>query len=183
MGRALPAVVRLLADRRADVALPTSPLVRAGERWEETFARALAYWTALDHLLRYQLGWTSPAQGLARWLDEGLPDDVRPLALVRHVWLGDGSLPRYMAWRVEKGGDHLPSAWMKRAAETVYEHGGEGEFLGPWQLHLEEQGKHVLEPLEAEPPKLVWLHPFDPSGAAWKSSQPVSTETAASAGR
>lgn len=160
-GAALPAVVRLLADRRSDVALPTYPLVRAGERGDN-FARAQAYWTALDHVLRYQLGWTFPAQGLARWLDEGCPDDVRSLALVRHVWLGDGALPRYMAWRVQHGGDHLPSAWMKQIAGVSYEYGREGEPFGPWELHLEEPGLHALAPLEGKPPKSTWLHPFDP---------------------
>jgi hypothetical protein len=164
-GGALPAVVRLLADRRADVSLPACPLVRAGERWEETFARAMPYWTALDHVLRYQLGWTFPSQGLARWLDEGSPDQVRPLALVRHVWLGDGSLHRYMAWRVQKGVDHLPSAWLKRVAGTVFEFGKEGETVGPWELHLEEPGMHALAPLDGAPPRLTWLHPFEPPAA------------------
>ena len=118
-GGALPAVVRLLADRRADVYLPACPLVRAGERWEET-SRGLCpigrRWTTCCATSSVGL----PSQGLARWLDEGSPDEVRPLALVRHVWMGDGSLPRYMAWRVQKGGDHLPSAWMERVAGTVF---------------------------------------------------------------
>ncbi len=161
-GKALPAVIRLLADRRADVALPPCPWVRAGDRWDQTFASALAYWTALDHVLRYQLGWTFPAQGLARWLDEGSPDDVLPLALVRHVWLGDGAVPRYMAWRAQTGADHLPSAWMDQTVETAYELKKEGEPVGPWGLHLEEFGKHVLAPSEEQPPKLTWLHPFEP---------------------
>lgn len=48
------------------------------------------------------MGWTHPAQGLARWLDEG-GDDVCPaLSLVRHVWLGHSVLLNYMAWRVQQ---------------------------------------------------------------------------------
>lgn len=94
-GQALPAIARLLADRRADVALPTCPLLRADEDVVgEVFARAIAYWSALDHLLRYQLGWTHPAQGLARWRDEGGGSVSTALALVRYVWLGDGFLDR-----------------------------------------------------------------------------------------
>lgn len=56
----------------------------------------------------------------------------------------------------------LPSAWMDQVAEAVYEFGKEGEPVGPWGLHLEEFGKHVLAPLEEPPPKLTWLHPFEP---------------------
>ena len=66
-------------------------MVRAGEGHDEPFARALAYWTALGHVLRFQMGWTHPAQGLAHWLDEGGDDVCDALSLVRHVWLGDGS--------------------------------------------------------------------------------------------
>lgn len=55
-GRALPATTRLLIDRRADVAFPAPPLVRSGEEYDVTFNRALAYWTALGHVLRLRLG-------------------------------------------------------------------------------------------------------------------------------
>jgi len=158
-GRALPAVVRLLADRRADVALPICPVLRSGESWDRTFSSALAYWTALDHVLRFQLGWTFPAQGLARWLDEGTPDDARPLALIRHVWLGDGHLSRYLAWRLEKTVDHPPSAGADGLGAISYKGGKGGQPIGPWQLHLEDDG-HVLSPQQSAPPKLAWLSPF-----------------------
>jgi len=164
-GRALPAVVKLLADQRAEVELPACPQRRSGEDHDITFNRALSYWTALDHVLRYQLGWTHPAQGLARWLDEGGGDIYPPLSLVRHVWAGDGYLPRYLAWRVQKTGDHLPSAWMGRIERLEQELDREGEPIGPWQLHLEEQtGGHVTGPESGPRPRLAWLHPFDPSG-------------------
>lgn len=159
-GRALPSVARLLADRRADVALPACPLLRAGDNYEHTFSDAVAYWTALDHLLRYQLGWTHPAQGLSRWLDEGAPDKLRPLALVRYVWLGDGYLQRYLGWRLEKTNDHLSSAWTTRLAALEHTWGEEGQPIGPWQLHLEDPGMHALSPEQGEPPKLALLEPF-----------------------
>ncbi len=162
-GRALPVVVRLLADRRADVALPACPVLRFGENWDRTFSGALAYWTALDHVLRFQLGWTFPAQGLVRWLDEGTPDHTHPLALIRHVWLGDGYLSRYLAWRIEKTDDHLPSAWADKLANISDEWGKEGQPIGPWQLHLE-SGGHALGPEQSEPPKLAWLSPFSAPG-------------------
>lgn len=168
-GRALPDVVRLLADRRSDAALPACPLVRAGEDRGVTFNRALSYWTALDHLLRYQMGWTHQAQGLARWLDEGADDVCPALSLVRHVWLGDSFLPRYMAWRVQQAHDHLPAAWTARFGEFVHDE-REGTPIGPWKLHLEESGLHVTAPEVGAPPKLVWLCPFDPTGGASSGS-------------
>lgn len=157
--------MRLLSDRRAAVSLPACPLIRGGENYNVTFSRAAGYWTALDHLLRYQMGWTFPAQGLARWLDEGGGDDCEALALVRSVWVGDGHLLRYMAWRTQKNPDHVPSAWSKKLDADEYQHAREGEPIGPWQLHLEEPGGHVMLPESAPAPRLVWLHPFEPAGA------------------
>ena len=172
-GRALPSVLRLLADRRADVALPTPPMLRAGDDQGERFARALAYWTALDHLLRYQMGWTHPAQGLARWLDQGVDDLCDALALVRHVWLGDGFIKRYMSWRVQTGNDHLPSAWTRSIDRIENEPGREGEPIGPWGLHLHELGMHALSPQDGAAPKLVWLHAFDPADSRGPAGPPL----------
>ena len=68
-GWALPSLVRLLTDPDAIVGLPHCPILRTDN--DDEFGTAIGYWTALDHLLRYQLGWTQPAKGLARWLDQG----------------------------------------------------------------------------------------------------------------
>lgn len=167
-GWALPSVVRVIADPSANVGLPACPLLRQGNH-DTAFRLALGYWSALDHLLRYQLGWTHPAQGLARWLDEGLDMGGTPLDLVRQIWLGDGFLLRYLAWRLEKTVDHVPGRWRDRVAST-YEYGKEGEPIGPWQLHLEEHGMHVLSPNDSSPPEqlLVSIDPASNVGnGAW----------------
>lgn len=148
-GWALPSVVRLLADPEAIVGVPRCPIVRSGV---DEFDTALGYWTALDHLLRYQLGWTQPAQGLARWLDAGANELCAPLALVRHLWHADGHLDRYLAWRVEEAGEDLPPPWTRRLTAIHYEWGEQGQPVGPWQLHLEEPGRHALAPIDDPPP-------------------------------
>jgi hypothetical protein len=156
------------------VALPAVPMSRSGEDHSEAFARALAYWTALDHILRYQLGWTFPAQGLAQWLDQGSWDDPSDaLSLVRHVWLGDGFLDRYLAWRLQTGNDNLPSTWMKSLDNVKDNSGQEGQPIGPWGLHLQESGMHVLSPETEAPPKLVWLRPLEPTKGASQVGAPL----------
>ena len=70
---ALPAAIHLLADPTAYVRLPRCPMAQAGT---DDFTTALGYWTALDRLVPYQLGWTYPAQGLARWQDGALTTPV-----------------------------------------------------------------------------------------------------------
>lgn len=168
-GWALPAALRLLANHDAEATLPAVPMVRRGhglndDGHDEVFKRALGYWTALDHLLRYQLGWTHPAQGLARRRDHDVPNACPALALVGYVWLRDGYLDRYMAWRAQTGRDQLPSAWM-RPDSITYEYGAEGLPFGPWQLHLEEAGMHVLAPEQEAPPRsLAWYRHAQPAG-------------------
>ena len=147
-GWALAETIRLLADPTAHARLARCPTARAGVN---DFTTALGYWTALDHLLRYQLGWTHPAEGLARWQDEGADDACPTLALIRRIWLGDGFLNHYLAWRVQKCPDHVPVAWQSRL-RRVRTKGGEGQPIGPGQLHLEEEGMHVLEPQDAVKP-------------------------------
>jgi hypothetical protein len=100
--------------------------VSTGSRADDhdvTFRTALSYWTALDHLLRYQLGWTHPAQGSRGGATRARTTGV-PLSLMRHVWLGDRFLDWYMAWRVDKCGDrdHVPSAWTNRLTAIARDH-------------------------------------------------------------
>ena len=156
-GWALPSVFRLLADPESDAALPECPMVRTNAD-DAAFSTALGYWAALDHILRYQLGWTHPAQGLARWLDKEAKPVCPALALVRFVWLGDGHLDRYLAWRLDRCStdDHLPAAWVRRFEHLIPEPSHSiGQPRGPWQLHLEEVGMHVLNPQHGAPPRDV----------------------------
>ena len=148
-GWALPSLVRLLADPDAYVGFPQCPVVRTDA--EDQFGTAIGYWTALDHLLRYQLGWTQPAKGLARWLDRGAKDVCRPLALVKRIWLGDGHLERYLAWRIEKAQDKVVPQMAEHLSQITYRGGEPGVPVGPWELHLEEPGLHALSPLDGEP--------------------------------
>lgn len=55
---------------------------------ELAFDRYLALWSAVLDLLKYSFGWRSPAHGVARWVEAGLPVDDQRLALVAHM-LGD----------------------------------------------------------------------------------------------
>lgn len=158
-GWALPSLVRLLADPDAHVGFPHCPILRTNNVEDER-ATAIGYWTALDHLLRFQLGWKRPAQGLARWLDRGAPDDCRPLALVNRIWRQDGHLERYLSWRIENNGithDEVPASWARRLAGISHEFGERGVPLGPWQLHLGEPELHTLAPLNGKPPAEVRL--------------------------
>ena len=59
---------------------------------------ALAYWTALLHMLIYSLGWARPDRGLRWWYDTGRPVDDPRLALLEHVWRRDGHLEDFALW-------------------------------------------------------------------------------------
>ncbi|MHC5796478.1 hypothetical protein ACVXZ4_09990 [Lacisediminihabitans sp. FW035] len=59
---------------------------------------SLGYWSALQWLLTYTLGWKSHGRGLRNWYDAGKPTDDLRLALVSEVWDRDGLLDQYLAW-------------------------------------------------------------------------------------
>jgi hypothetical protein len=71
-------------------AFPTDP-----NRHEQS----IAYWSCLDYLLRYSLGWTDPGAGLEWWYRTGKPteNDSR-LELIADIWDVEGLLDLYLAW-------------------------------------------------------------------------------------
>lgn len=65
------------------VAWPDGPIRRPRVPWpgssdvtvfdENSVARRIEYWCPLMHLVWWYLGWSDPAQGAMRWVDEGMP--------------------------------------------------------------------------------------------------------------
>lgn len=90
-GYGIPAVFRWVngGDR-------TEPLPRPPHTAEANTA-AVAYWTALLHVLLYSLGWTQPAAGLRWWHNAGRPRTDTRLDLIGR-YHDDGMLDWFAAW-------------------------------------------------------------------------------------
>lgn len=74
----VPTVWRALSDPVRAIALPVWPPASLEE--------ATAWWTPIEHLLSYRLGWSRPADGLRRWEDLGRPLEDVALSLIESVW-------------------------------------------------------------------------------------------------
>lgn len=123
----------------------------------DTLYSRLSYYTALQYLMLYRLGWSSPAQGLMRWYDLGKPTDDYTLALLSEVWDYDETLDYHLSWLLDRqprflvarGKVHWPEkppelnrhwdAWLRNAQRKYYPLGG-GD---PYYLtgHLGEYGE------------------------------------------
>ena len=89
-------VWQALADPDGQHSLPSIDWVERhfSDLDEEDSERArlsghFSIWTATINLMKYSLGWRSPAHGVAKWVDEGLPTDDPRLELIAHL-LGRG---------------------------------------------------------------------------------------------
>jgi hypothetical protein len=101
----VPGVFRALASPWAWIPVPAHPARSEYANLTST----LGYWTALNVLMRYRLGWRRPAEGLMRWYDMGKPVDDDTLALIAEVWAADGELDDYLAWLLEGQAEVLAS--------------------------------------------------------------------------
>ncbi|WP_232819192.1 hypothetical protein [Homoserinimonas sp. OAct 916] len=91
----IPGVFRALASPRTGEAVPVLP------REIRDVRDSLSYWTSLQYLLLYRLGWTRPDRGLRWWYDEEKPVDDPTLKLISKVWDRDGQLDHYLGWLLE----------------------------------------------------------------------------------
>jgi hypothetical protein len=104
--RWIPDAWRAVADPSGRHAVPPVPKsLRSGRPWQydDSHAEVIAWWTPLDHLLEFGLGWTRSSLGLVRWLALGRPTGDPTLKVIDDWW-GTYVLD-YAAWH----GDGLES--------------------------------------------------------------------------
>lgn len=112
---AVPGVMRALAAPRAGELVPPAPNDAVPS------PATLAYWTSLQYLLLYRLGWSKPTQGLMAWYEMGKPvDDDDTLALISAVWDADGRLDAYLGWALEKQPEYLNESSLTSATWSKY---------------------------------------------------------------
>ncbi len=92
-GFSIPWTCQALAAPRSN-----RPMLQAPQPGDDFMPGALAYWSALLHLLVYGFGWSNPGRGLRWWYDAGKPIDDPKLALMSEVWDADGQLDWFAAW-------------------------------------------------------------------------------------
>jgi len=102
----VPGVFHALASPSTGQPVPAAP---TGAH-DEPHSQSLGYWCALQYLLLYRLGWSSPARGLMRWYDDGKPTDDPTFALVSEIWDRDGHLDVYLAWLLRLQPSYLDAA-------------------------------------------------------------------------
>src|SRR5437588_10535995 len=84
-------------------------VLAAPTRGRDGVETALAYWTALLHLLIYGLGWARPDRGLKWWYEAGKPVEEPELGFISEVWDADGQLDWFAAW-------FWTTSWVKSTA-------------------------------------------------------------------
>ena len=155
-GFAIPWTYQVLAAPRSH-----RPILRAPEPDEDFSPGALAYWSALLHLLVYGFGWSRPDQGLRWWYDDEKPTDDPKLALLSEIWDADGQLDWFAAWLWTSGGRiylrrpiGAPSdtpvdtdeRWLADVEHRIRVSGAPAPFGGGYDpLHL---GGHIDGPLQ-----------------------------------
>lgn len=90
-GWAIPLLYQVLASPSSHRPFPHRPS-------DDSHDVALAYWSALLHLLIYSFGWARPDRGLRWWFDAGRPVDDPRLLLIRELWDSDGQLDWFASW-------------------------------------------------------------------------------------
>ncbi|ROQ64729.1 hypothetical protein EDF36_0226 [Rathayibacter sp. PhB152] len=86
----VPDTLRAVALEHGQRAVPAAP------RDGDPHPQLRGYWTALQTLLMYRLGWTRPDLGLAWWYDKGKPTDDPTLRLISEIWDSDGNLDIFL---------------------------------------------------------------------------------------
>lgn len=85
--RWLPLAWSAVADPIGRHPVPQLPVrMRRADTTTETHAELIAWWTPLDHLVRFGLGWNAPGKGLAAWCDLGRPTEHPVLKLIDRWW-------------------------------------------------------------------------------------------------
>ncbi len=74
---------------------PHHPRPRIENDWS-SFEAHIAFFSPLLHLLLYGLGWSRPALGLARWIEQGRPTEEPVLAVVDRWW--GREVDSFVAW-------------------------------------------------------------------------------------
>lgn len=168
-GFAIPWMYQALAAPRA-----RRPMLRAPAPEDDSWPGALAYWSALLHLLVYGFGWSRPDRGLRWWYDAGRPTDDPKLALLSEIWERDGQLDWFAAWLWTDGArnylspdsgmpvaDHVDvePQWLARTAEEVSRSDTPAPYGGGSDpLHLAVHSNGPLERLSSQTARLT-THP------------------------
>ncbi|PPH05306.1 hypothetical protein C5C44_04250 [Rathayibacter sp. AY1F6] len=92
----VPDVLRAVSFDSSYGRIPAAPLRG------DPHPQSLGYWSALQQLLLYRLGWTRPDRGLMWWYDAGKPTEDPTLRLVAEVWDADGNLDVILAWLLRR---------------------------------------------------------------------------------
>lgn len=93
-GFAIPWMYRALASP-----LTYEPVLRAPRNSDHImYDGAAAYWSALLHLLVYNLGWIRPDRGMRWWYENGKPPTDERLRFISEVWGVDAQLDWFVAW-------------------------------------------------------------------------------------
>jgi hypothetical protein len=95
--------------------------IRAPQPDEEHPGGTPAYWGSLLYLLVYGFGWSSPAHGIAWWVNAGRPTDDERFALIEQVWVRDGHFDWFCAWLWQTRPLFDPTSW--RTAACQLHHG------------------------------------------------------------
>ena len=126
-----PSVHRVLANGCCSRVLPTIGECRKLEEF-------VAYWDALDYIVRCVLGWADPSTGLRWWYAEGCKLTGDPwLDLITRHWNDEGQLAFYAAhlWRgLNTGLEQEPLSW-----ETMTQQASAGDLQ--WWTDFHRMGR------------------------------------------